>query len=121
MFDLRLLRCRPPNYIQYAPRSLDEYKNWRSHEFMNFILFFAVPVFNDVMMEDYFNHLLLLVISLQHLLQKKIDRKDLNKIDRMLHSFVNQLETLYDEHIMLSGVHELLHLVEITKTIGLYF
>ena len=70
------------------------------------------------MENDYFNNLLLLVISLESLLQRKIDRSNLNRLDSMLHLFVSQLETLYDEHIMLSGIHELLHLVEITKTIG---
>lgn len=85
---------------------------------MNFILYFAIPVFYEIMDDDYFNNLLLLIISLEHLLDKKIDRMNLNRIDNMLHLFVSQLEYLYDEHILLSGVHELLHLVQITIDIG---
>ena len=36
----------------------------------------------------------------------------------MLNDFVNQLSKLYGEDIMVSGFHELLHLVECTKQFG---
>jgi hypothetical protein len=85
---------------------------------MNFTLYFAIPVFNELMNDEYFEHLLLLIISLEYLLKKKIDRAILFTINRMLTSFVGNLEKLYDQHIMLSGVHELLHLVQCTEELG---
>ena len=48
-----------------------------AHEYMNFILFFSIPVFYDLMPIEYFQHLLLLIISLENLLCKKINRRNL--------------------------------------------
>ncbi len=85
---------------------------------MNFILYFAVPVFYDVMNENYFRHLLHLIIPLEYLLSKQIRRDKLDLIDQSLVYFVENLESLYDEHILKSAAHELLHLVECTRTLG---
>ncbi|CAF1050849.1 unnamed protein product [Brachionus calyciflorus] len=43
---------------------------------------------------------------------KKIEVKNLSIVDEFLNTFVGQLAGLYDPHIMKSGVHELLHLVD---------
>lgn len=58
----RLLSCQPPQYIPQAPRKFDDFKNWRAHEYMNFILHFSIPVFYGIMKDEYFKHLLLFVI-----------------------------------------------------------
>lgn len=114
----KLLSCRPPQYVQQCPRKLDDFQRWRAHEFMNFILFFAIPVFYESMPDAYFQHLLLLIISLENLLSKKIQVSNLNKIQTYLCKFVSELESLYDEHIMTSSAHELLHLVKCTRDFG---
>jgi len=111
-------KMRPPGYVQQAPRKLDDYNKWRSHEFMNFFLFFAIPLFRDIMPNNYFQHLLLLIIPLEKLVSKNINRSELPVIDEMLNKFVTDAETLYDIHFYTSGVHELLHLVACTIEIG---
>ncbi len=118
VLNKKLTSIRPPNFIQQAPRKLEEYKKWRSHEFMNFILFFAIPLFKDEMAEVYFQHLLLLIIPLEYLLSKKIKIINLEVVDLMLKSFVTDAEKLYDVHFLSSGVHELLHLVKCTIEMG---
>ena len=110
----RLLSCRPPNYVAQPPRSLSTFKIWRAHEFMNFFLYFAIPVFKGIMKENYFDHLLHFVISMERLLSKRVKRSELPNIKRMLNLFIIELESLFDKDILSSGVHELSHLVDCT-------
>ena len=116
--DSRLLRIRPTSQIAHAPRSILSFNIWRAHEFMNFILFFAIPVFYKVMKREYFKNLICLIISLEHLVDQKISKNKLPVIKNMLVEFVSKLENLYDNHIMNSGIHELLHLADCTKNFG---
>ncbi len=52
------------------------------------------------------------------MLEKNIRRADLNDIHHILLDFVQEAEQLYGVNIMLSGMHELLHLVQCTKDFG---
>ncbi len=118
LLNKKLKECRPPSYVSYRPRLLEDYKIWRAHEFMHFIIYFAIPVFYEEIDDSLFQHLLLLIIALEHLLEKKIKVSELETIDLLLNKFVSQLTQFYDEHIMLSGMHELLHLVQQTRETG---
>ena len=120
IFDLnqRLLSCQPPDYISQAPRRLEDFHKWRAHEFMNFILYFAIPVFFRKIDSTLFNHLLKLIIPLEYLLSPKINKYTLDLIHTSLVEFVRESATLYDTHILSSGVHELLHLVQCTTQFG---
>ena len=114
----RILACKPPSYVTQAPRSFDTFQNWRAHEFMNFYLYFAIPTFKNIMKDEYFNHLLLFIVSLENLFCEKVDKRKLSLIRRMLIDFVRGLELLYDKHILVSGTHEILHLVDCTLEQG---
>ncbi|RMZ95014.1 hypothetical protein BpHYR1_017555, partial [Brachionus plicatilis] len=114
----RLKSIRPPNFFTYAPRELDTFKLWRAHEFMNFIFFYSVPLFYEIMPAEYFENFLYLLIGLEQLYSEKIIYRNLKKVDLFFKKFVQGLETLYNEHIMMSGVHELLHLVKSTEDSG---
>ena len=67
---------------------------------------------------DYYQHLMLLVIAKENLLKPKIKKNELKIIHKVLIKFVERFEQLYPERSMLSGVHELLHLVQCTKNFG---
>ena len=45
--SIKMNKIKPPNLISQAPRALEDFKIWRAHEFMNFILFFALPIFYE--------------------------------------------------------------------------
>ncbi|RNA19287.1 hypothetical protein BpHYR1_038031 [Brachionus plicatilis] len=49
---------------------------------------------------------------------KQIDRKALISVKELLRNLVINLEILYNSHIISSGIHELLHLVEMTVQSG---
>ena len=110
--------CQPPQYIPHAPRKFNDFKIWRAHEYMHFILHFAIPVFYGIMEEEYFKHLLLLIISMEQLLSKHIEIQNLKLIHHSLCNFVQDLEKYYDVHILKSASHELIHLVMCTEVLG---
>ena len=61
---------------------------------------------------------------MENLLKPKIKKNELKIIHKVLIKFVERFEQLYPERSMLSGVHELLHLVQCTKnfyiSVGIY-
>ncbi|CAF0936386.1 unnamed protein product [Brachionus calyciflorus] len=91
----RLLEIKPPSYISSAPK-----------------------IFANIMPFNYFQNLKLLVISLEITFSKQISKSDLYKIKEVFRLYVSQLPTLYDNFIMKSGVHELLHLTDCTLQFG---
>ena len=68
------------------------------------------------MSSDIYENLKKLVIFLETILSPKINM--LNQAENLIQEFVKELTELYDERIMLSGVHELLHLVDCTILFG---
>jgi hypothetical protein len=116
--DKRLLKIKPPKYIPSTPRSIYSHSLWRAHEYSSFILFYALPVFRGLMSSDIYENLKKLVIFLETILSPKININMLNQAENLIQEFVKELTELYDERIMLSGVHELLHLVDYTIQFG---
>ena len=59
-----------------------------------------------------------LVVATELLLQKEILKSDLIHVQQILKAFVCEVEQLYPPNIMLSGMHELLHIVDCTISSG---
>ena len=114
----RLMKIKPPSFVPCAPREISSWHLWRAHEFLVFLLYYCLPVLNQLMEETYYSHLIKLVVSLEALLAENILTSDLNDINNILIDFVKDSETLYGPDIMLSGLHELLHLVQCTRDFG---
>jgi hypothetical protein len=55
------------------------------------------------------------VVFIEYLLARSIKRSALQRLELLAFEFVSKLEELYPKQIMLSGVHEILHLVDCTK------
>ncbi len=59
-----------------------------------------------------------LVVATEFLLQKELLKSDLVYVQEILKAFVCEVEKLYLPNIMLSGMHEILHIVECTIKFG---
>ena len=116
--DQKLLTMKPTCSVPHAPRSIKHWKIWKAHEFLSFILYFSLPVFYEIMSPEYYSNLILLVISLENLFSRKIEKIKLVKIHQMIIMFVKQLESLYPLTILSSGIHELLHLCDYAMYFG---
>jgi hypothetical protein len=66
----------------------------------------------------HFEHLVKLVVFLEIILSREIKKSDLNYAEKIIFEFVKDFNKIYSESSMLSGVHELLHLVDCTKYFG---
>lgn len=60
----RMSRIRPPSFIAQAPRPIKDWKLWRCHEFMNFILYYAQAVFRDLIPKEYYDNIVLIVVAI---------------------------------------------------------
>lgn len=69
------------------------------------------------MKTNYYNHLKLLVISIEFLSMKNIKNVDLVFVEKLLLKYVENLDILYSERIITSEFHELVHLVDLVKKI----
>jgi hypothetical protein len=70
------------------------------------------------MSHDCYENLKKFVIFLEVLLSPVIHIDELKKVDNLIQDFVSELSELYDEKVMLSGTHELLHLEDCTLAFG---
>lgn len=114
----RLLNIKPPHTFARKPRSITEFHLYKASEFYNFMMFYALPVLNDIMGEEYYQHLMSLVISVNLLLQEKISPEDLAKASFLLEYFVKNFINLYNELGYTYNLHQMLHLPLCVKRWG---
>ena len=112
--DKRLLSITPPKFVPYTPRSIYSHNVWHAHEYLAFILYYALPVFKNIMKEEHYLNLQKLVVFVETILAPVISIQKLTSLEGVIKEFVKELPELYSPRIMLSGVHELLHLIDET-------
>ena len=116
--DDRIIKIKPPKFVPSTPRSIDYYNKWSAHEYLSFILYYALPVFRDVMRFDYYQNLKKLVVFIEIILSSEINVENLTQAEKIITEFVEEVSKLYPPTIMLSGMHEMLHLVDCTLDFG---
>ena len=116
--DKRLLKIKPPKYVPCTPRTIYSHNLWRAHEYSTFILFYALPVLNGLMEEKFYENIKKLVIIIENLLLPQINIDLIMQVEKLVYEFLQELEIIYAKNIMLSGAHELLHLVDCTISFG---
>ena len=116
--DQKLVIIKPPSFVPNAPRSIETWKQWRAHEYLPFLLYYAIPVFNNIMPDKMLKSIVKLVIYIEILLSKEINTNHLNSAQNLIVEFIDELSSLYPDCIFLSGVHELLHFVDCTLDFG---
>ncbi len=116
--DFRLSQISPPTFVPSTPRSIYTHNVWRAHEYLSFMLYYALPVFRDIMNGEYYNNIKKLIIFMEILLSPSISLDDLSKAELIIFDFVKEVSKLYPATILLSGLHELLHLVDCTLDFG---
>ncbi len=114
----RLSKIKPPRFIPSTPRSIDSYNFWSAHEYLSFFMYYLLSVFENLMSHDHYENIKKLIVFLETILAQKINIERLKLVENVLIEFVSELESLYTKSIMLSGVHELLHLTDCTIEFG---
>lgn len=113
--DKKLLHIKPPRFIPSAPRTIYTYHLWKAHEYLAFLLFYALPVLSGLLQDKYLDNLIKLVIFSEEILSSNIKVTDLERTEEVIFKFVQEAETLYPQNFMTSGVHELLHMTDCVR------
>lgn len=104
-----LLKIKPPNTFGRLPRELKHRKFWKAYENLYWALFYSLLAVKNYLPDKYFQHWMLLIISLNLLLQEQMSISDLNKVNMLLTRFVSEFETLYGEAELTYNLHQLQH------------
>lgn len=105
-----LMNIKPLQSFARKPRSILEFKSYKATELYYWLMFYSTPTLKKFLPDIYFQHWILLVISLFNLLQQRIKPKDIEKSNDLLHKFVKQVKVIYGEREMSYNIHQLLHL-----------
>jgi hypothetical protein len=78
-------------------------------------LYFSLAVLSEALPSEYYQHLVKLVIFMENILCESIELCSMNTVEEIIREYVKEIGTLYGQEAMLSGEHELLHLVDMTR------
>ena len=119
LIDKPLLNISPPNCISRAPRSiLKDFAHWKASEFRSFLFFYGVFCLWKVLLDEYFQHFILLVEVVWLLNQKSISSQSIEKAGNLLRHFCLLVQALYGDRCKTFNLHCLLHLPECVQNIG---
>uniref|UniRef100_A0ABD2W9L0 THAP-type domain-containing protein n=1 Tax=Trichogramma kaykai TaxID=54128 RepID=A0ABD2W9L0_9HYME len=108
--DNKMLSIAIPQQISRRSRKISDRKDWKAREWENFVLYYSPVIFSDLLSPRKMQHWLLFVESLYTILLDKITFEDLNRADENLHTFVSEIESVYEDvRLMTFNVHQLLH------------
>lgn len=96
----RHLNIKPPAFIPYCPRPIYDWHKWRAHEYLAFLLFYALPVFYGIVSQEIYSNLIKLVIAIEVLLSPSINREKLAIVREIIKEFVSEAQEIYTESIL---------------------
>nr|XP_023701086.1 uncharacterized protein LOC111861049 isoform X1 [Paramormyrops kingsleyae]XP_023701087.1 uncharacterized protein LOC111861049 isoform X1 [Paramormyrops kingsleyae]XP_023701088.1 uncharacterized protein LOC111861049 isoform X1 [Paramormyrops kingsleyae]XP_023701089.1 uncharacterized protein LOC111861049 isoform X1 [Paramormyrops kingsleyae] len=116
--DKQLTAIQPPVEVTRTPRSVQDRKFWKASEWRAFLLFYALPVFKDVLPKKFWNNLFLLVFGIYTLLQEKVKIRNLDFAELSLKKLVTEFERLYGTENVTFNVHLLTHIATSVRNWG---
>lgn len=116
--DRVLITIKPPSSVPCPPMSIVKWNKWRSKDFLVFSIYYSLIIFKDFMPDIYYENLKKLVIFLEHLFVKNIEKSKLLILNKNIEEFVEEAEKIYGEQVMNSGFHELLHISKCADSFG---
>lgn len=114
----RLVAIKPPQFVPIKPRPIFTHNEWRANEYLSFLIYFSLPVMRNILQIDQYENLKKLVLFAEVLLSPSIKRTDLNQAQKLIVQFVKEFQKIYNSTLMLSGIHEMLHLVDCCLDFG---
>jgi hypothetical protein len=119
VIDSRLLQIKPPSFITRVPRSISShFKYWKASELRSWLLFYSVPVLQDILHENYLFHYSAFVQAIHCLSGNSIASCSLDHAEKLLAYFVMTFPALYGERYQTLNLHSLLHLSECVRNLG---
>lgn len=110
---------KTPSIVQRKPRKLNTIKYWKATEFLYWLLFYSPTVLLDILPKKFYNHWILLVVSMYCLLDESISEKKLALVEYLLIKFVLNTGKIYGPEHVTYNVHILLHIPECVRNWGM--
>jgi len=104
------LRKSVPSEFACLPRSLDGLEYWKATEFREILLYTGVIVLKSNLKEEFYEHFLLLVVSIRILYSNQISNENNNLALKLLRQFVEIDSSHYGPQFINYNVHSLIHL-----------
>lgn len=118
IIDKKLLDIKPPCSVSRAPRSIDERRFWKAHEWLHWLLYYSLPVLKGVLKDKYLTHWSKLTTAISILLAEKISPSQIQEAEELLSQFGMEMQDLYGLENMTINVHFCLHLARSVKNWG---
>ncbi|XP_044582705.1 uncharacterized protein LOC123263800 [Cotesia glomerata] len=114
----RLINIKPPSFVHRMPRSTEDLVHWKASELKNWFFYYALPVMQEVMQQEYLEHFSLLVAGIALLNLDSITNAEINMASNFLHKFVREFENLYGLKNCSINLHLLIHLPKCVLALG---
>lgn len=116
--DNLLLTIKPPSEVTRCPQSITKRGSWKASEWKNFLLYYSLVCYKELMANKYYQHWFLFVYSIQIFMKTKITEAEFESASEALRSFVLEIESLYGQDFMSYNVHVLLHVPKSVQNFG---
>lgn len=110
VIDKRITSLTPPSFVKRLSRNISDHKYWKASELKIWLLYYSLPILNDILPEPYLSHHKLLVLAIYLLSQKSVSKDMVDLADRALKEYVSKFQVLYGLDHMTSNLHSLRHL-----------
>jgi len=104
-----------PTEFARRPRQLTECDRWKATEYRQFLLYTGLFVLQDVIAKPYYDHFIILTVSMCILLSPNITIELRKYAKELLHSFVENFKELYGVQFCSHNIHCLIHLADETE------
>jgi len=117
LFNVILTKQRVTRQFKRRVRSLTDYKYWKAHESLVFLLYLT-PLMKPHIAKKYYDHLQLLTKGLRLLFSNCITPEDLATAEDCFVEFLLLFSELYGNEFLTLNFHHLLHLTDVVKRHG---
>lgn len=120
LLNSRLLSYKShiPKDFCRKPRSMEDLCRWKAVEFRQLILYTGIVLFKNILDDDLYVHFLLLHSAYRLVSCPKNCLNNLECVQDMLNTFVQNFQFLYGENKISYNVHNLLHLPDCVRKFG---
>lgn len=117
--ERRIKNIRPPFIVPHTPKGFKEQGVWKACDIKALLLWYFIPVLNDVWRPAYLNHIACLIEGVTLLLQKEITPADRRRAAALLKLFGRDMERLYGCAAETYNVHMIsTHFVKSVEMVG---
>ncbi|KAK3923093.1 3-isopropylmalate dehydratase large subunit [Frankliniella fusca] len=118
--DARLMTIKTPSQISRKPvhMKIKNRKQFTGTELRNFLIYYGVPLFQDLVEDSYLNHFGMLSRISFILAQQSVTQDELNEASELVDKYLTSFDTMYGIEKTRLNLHSLKHAVKSVRDLG---